>query len=65
MRRTCAVIAMAGLVILAGSASAAETRVGPKGQFYVDGKPTVPFGVWPTRSPSRAANTIPTATASP
>ena len=46
MRRTCAVITLAGLVVLAGSALAAETRVGAKGQFYVDGKPTVPFGVW-------------------
>jgi len=28
------------------AADVTETRVGPKGQFYVGGKPTIPFGVW-------------------
>ena len=27
-------------------AGAAETRVGPKGQVFVDGKATVPLAVW-------------------
>ena len=46
MRRAIAAITLAGVLVLVGPALAAETRVGPKGQFHVDGKPTVPFGVW-------------------
>jgi len=43
--RRCAV-AVVVLAACAALASAAETKVGPKGQFYVDGKPTVPIAVW-------------------
>lgn len=47
MRRV--VCAVSALVLLAGwtaDVSAAETRIGPKGQVFVDGKATVPLGVW-------------------
>jgi len=34
------------LIFCAAAAPAAETRIGPKGQVYVDGKPAVPLAVW-------------------
>ncbi|MBN2583149.1 MAG: hypothetical protein JXL80_08775 [Planctomycetes bacterium] len=41
-----AILTMAVAALAASGGMAAETKVGPRGQVIVDGKPTIPLAVW-------------------